>query len=94
MLPKGDGNPEYVTSMKVEIAELLSVLGNALEEILKDSKMTDIDVDVKVPLGESTRNPSLIHFVPQSPHLTAQIRTREVYMKKNFSRIWYFFRYS
>jgi hypothetical protein len=36
---------EHVTSMKVEVAELLSVLGNALEEILTDSKMTDSDVE-------------------------------------------------
>ena len=58
---------EFVTSMKVEVAELLSVLGNALEEILTDLKMTDSDVDVELPLGVSTRNPSSIPFVLQSP---------------------------
>lgn len=59
--------PEHVTTMKVEVAELLLVLGNAVEEMVTDSKMSASDVDVEVPLLVSTRNPSSsIHFVLQS----------------------------
>lgn len=59
--------PEHVTSMKVKVAKLHSMLGNALEEVFTDSKMTDSDVDVEVPVVVLTRNASPIHFVPQSP---------------------------
>ena len=59
--------PEHVDTMKTEVAELLSVLGSALEEILVDSKMACDDVEVEVPLVASTRNASSIHFLPQNP---------------------------
>jgi hypothetical protein len=58
---------EHVDTMKTEVAELLSVLGTALEEIVADSNMTADDVEEEMPLEMSTRNASLIHFLPDNP---------------------------
>jgi hypothetical protein len=59
--------PEHVATMKAEVSELLSAMGDALDEVLAASKMADSDVDIEVPLVASTRNPSSIHFISQSP---------------------------
>jgi hypothetical protein len=59
-------SPERVQSIKTEVAELLSVLGNALDEIKVESKMSGDDVDVEQPLVSSTTDASSIYFLPQN----------------------------
>ena len=59
-------SPERVQSIKTEVAELLSVLGNALDEIKAESKMSCDDADLEQPLVSSTTNASSIHFLPQN----------------------------
>ena len=58
--------PEHVDTMKTEVAELLSVLGSALEEIRGESMMTSHDLEVEVPVVASTSNATSIHFLPQN----------------------------
>jgi hypothetical protein len=48
------------------VAELLLVLGSALDMIKTESKMTINDVDIEVPLVSSTTNIASIHFIPQN----------------------------
>jgi hypothetical protein len=69
---KDMATPERVSSIKTEVAELLSVLGSALDEIKAESKMALDDVDIEVPLVSSTTNAASIHFIPQNP---AQMRS-------------------
>jgi hypothetical protein len=58
--------PERVSSMKTEAADLLSVLGTALEEIKADSKVTCDKVDIEVPLVRIATNAASIHFFQQN----------------------------
>ena len=72
--------------MKTEVAELLSVLGSSLEEILAESKMTSHDLNVDVPIVVSTSNATSIHFLPQDPRQTrifSQLLSTEL-MIRNF----------
>jgi hypothetical protein len=63
---KDMATPERVSSIKSEVAELLLVLGSALDEIKTESKMTIDDVDIEVPLVSSATNIASIHFIPQN----------------------------
>jgi hypothetical protein len=58
--------PEQVSLIKSEVAELLSVLRSALDNIKTESKMTINDVDIEVPLVSSTTNIASIHFIPKN----------------------------
>ena len=64
---KAMANPERVDTIKTEVAELMAVLGAALEEIKTESKMSCHNIEVETPLLSSTRDTASIHFVPQDP---------------------------
>ena len=63
---KDMATPEQVSLIKSEVAELLSVLRSALDNIKTESKMTINDVDIEVPLVSSTTNIASIHFIPKN----------------------------
>jgi hypothetical protein len=56
--------PEHVNSMKTEVAELISTLHGALEEIQANSTITCHDVQLEDPLEDSTVDTASIHFNP------------------------------
>lgn len=55
--------PKQVSIIKAEIAELLLVLGSALEETKADSQMTCNGVDIESPLVNSTIAAASIHLL-------------------------------
>jgi hypothetical protein len=56
--------PEHVDTMQSEVAELISTLNGALEEIQAESKMVCHDVEVDNPLPSSRMDGASIHCTP------------------------------
>jgi hypothetical protein len=65
---KAMATPERVSTIKTEVAELLLVLGSALEEIKAESQMACHDVETDSPLVGSTTDPTSIHYIPTNAH--------------------------
>jgi hypothetical protein len=58
--------PEHVETMQLEVAELITTLNGALEEIQAQSKMVRHDVEVEDPLPSSRTDAASIHYVPMN----------------------------
>ena len=58
--------PEHVDTMQLEVAELISTLNGALEEIQAESKMVRHDVEVEDPLPSSRADDASIHYMPMN----------------------------
>ena len=58
--------PEHVGTMQLEVAELISTLNGALEEVQAESKMAHHDVEVEDPLPSSTADSASIHYMPMN----------------------------
>ncbi|KAI2490253.1 hypothetical protein MHU86_24329 [Fragilaria crotonensis] len=58
--------PEHVETMQLEVAELITTLNGALEEIQAQSKMVRHDVEVEDPLPSSRTDAASIHNVPMN----------------------------
>ena len=56
--------PEHVISMKTVVAELISTLHGALEEIQAKSTVTCHDIELEDPLEDSAVDKASIHFNP------------------------------
>ena len=77
--------PEHVSSMKTEVAELISALhGGALDEIQNKSTITGHDVELEDPSEDSTVDAASIHFNPTSTderQLFNELLTRELLLR-------------